>query len=79
MPPEGPEREQTYRVWIDHMIACGINEDRARQHFAEWADEDTYFPLEEELAELGTVGFRSECVWQKGPIAVMVGRKETSA
>ncbi len=76
MPREESERQQTYRLWIDHMMACEINERRAQQHLAEWAEEDTYFPIEEELAGLRTAGFRSECVWRKGPIAVMVGRKE---
>ena len=79
MPRAEPERQQAYRLWIDHMIACGINEGRARQHFAEWAEEDTYFPVEEELAALETAGFRSECVWREDPMAVMVGRKEASA
>ncbi len=79
MPREGSGRQATYRQWIDHMAACGINEERARQHLAEWEGEDTYFPVEEELADLNTAGFRSECVWREGPMAVMVGRKEPSA
>ncbi len=79
MPRTGSARRRTYRLWIDHMMACGINEDRARQHLAEWEDEDTYFSLEEELADLGTAGFRSECVWREGPMAVMVGRKDPPA
>ena len=76
MPRAEPERQETYRLWIGHMMACGINEERAWQHLAEWEDEDTYFPVEEELAALETAGFRSECVWRKGPMAVMVGRKD---
>lgn len=79
MPRREPERRQTYRLWIDHMMTCGINEERAWQHLAEWEDEDTYFALEEELADLGTAGFRSECVWRVGPMAVMVGRKDSPA
>ena len=79
MPRAEPERQRTYRLWIDHMMACGISEEGAWQHLAEWADEDTYFPLEEELASLGTAGFHSECTWRQGPIAVMVGRKAPSS
>ena len=75
MPAEPAASEATWRSWIDHMAAHGIDEQEARGHFAQWAEEDTYFPLEEELAAIGAAGFDAECVWSHGPMAVLVGRK----
>ncbi len=75
MPAEPTASEATWRSWIDHMVAHGIDKQRAREHFAQWAEEDTYFPLEQELAAIGAAGFDAECVWSQGPMAVVVGRK----
>ena len=75
MPAASPEREATWRSWIDHMGACGIEEPRAREYFAQWSEEDTYFPLEDELDAVRTTGFQAECIWRQGPVAVVVGRK----
>ena len=69
-------RERTYRLWAAHLVACGIDEQRAYRHFDEWALEDTYFPLDEELAALRQAGFHAECVWRDGPNTLMVGRKD---
>ncbi len=74
MPAAPPEREATWRNWIDHMVARGIDEPRAREYFTQWAEEDTYFPLEEELEAARAAGFDAECVWQQGPVAVVVAR-----
>ena len=75
MPAHSPEREARYAFWAAHMVSRGIPEARAYQHFEEWAEEDTYFPVEEELAALEAAGFEAGIAWQKGPIAVLVGRK----
>ena len=75
MPARPPERDATYAFWAAHMASRGIPEARAYQHFAEWAEEDTYFPIEEELAGLQAVGFDPGIAWTEGPIAVLVGRK----
>tara|TARA_B110000014_G_C20082648_1_gene565942 strand:- start:663 stop:1334 length:672 start_codon:yes stop_codon:yes gene_type:complete len=75
IPTSGPEKERLYRYWADHLIASGIKEDRAWKHFEEWAEEDAYFSLADELKALETVGFESHCVWREGPNAVIVGRR----
>ncbi len=75
MPIDKEEGEQLYRYWTDHLATAGISEERARQHFNEWAEEDTYLPLEAELLELSRVGFDAACVWREGPMAVVVARK----
>ncbi len=68
MPVDDEEREQLYRHWADHMVASGIDEDRAWQYFEEWSEEDTYLPLEAELAVLSDAGFEAERVWNDGPV-----------
>jgi tRNA (cmo5U34)-methyltransferase len=52
----------------------GISDAEARGHFAAWADEDRYFPLDAELAALREAGFDEvECVWRRGLCAVVCG------
>ena len=75
MPAGRAEQAATYEAWAGHMAACGIERSRAFEHFAEWADEDTYFPLEAELDALRAGGFDAECVWERGPMAVVAGRR----
>ena len=68
-------RERTYRLWAAHLVSCGIGEQRAYRHFDEWALEDTYFSLEDELAAMRRAGFDAECIWRDAPNTLMVGRK----
>jgi tRNA (cmo5U34)-methyltransferase len=75
MPAEVSEREQMFQYWADHMMARGIEEQRTWRHFAEWSEEDTYLPLEAELDALRAVGFEARCVWQAGPIGVVVATR----
>ena len=75
MPAEPAAAEATWRAWAEHMVAQGIEEGRAFEHFEEWSEEDTYFPLEDELVAVAAAGFDAECVWQEAGIAVVVGRK----
>jgi tRNA (cmo5U34)-methyltransferase len=52
----------------------GITDPEARGHFAAWADEDRYFPLEAELSALRQAGFDEvECFWRRGLSAVTCG------
>lgn len=76
MPAGQAAQAATYEAWAAHMVACGIERARAFEHFAEWADEDTYFPLEAELDALRAVGFDADCVWRQGPMAVVAGRRQ---
>ena len=69
-------QEQCYRIWAAHLVSCGIEERRAYEHFDEWAVEDTYFPLDDELAALRKVGFHAECSWRDQPNTLFVGRKK---
>ncbi len=74
MPADPAGREASYDAWADHMVECGIERARALEHFAEWAEEDTYFPLEEELAAMRAAGLDAECVWRNRSMAVVAGR-----
>lgn len=49
----------------------GISDAEARGHFASWAEEDRYFPLDVELRALREAGFDEvECFWRRGLSAV---------
>ena len=69
-------RDRTYRLWAAHLVSCGISEERAYRHFDEWALEDTYFPVDEELAAMREANFDAECAWRVPPNTLMVARKD---
>lgn len=75
MPDDDEERRALYRYWADHQVRSGIPEERAWAHFEEWAEEDTYLPLNAELEALRDVGFQARPVWNDGPAGVVVARK----
>ena len=75
MPAEPAAREAAWRAWADFMVKQGVEEQRAFEYFEEWAEEDTYFPFEEELESVESAGFSAECVWREVGMAVIVGRK----
>ncbi len=70
--PEEPERKAAaYDYWAAHMARNGIDRDTAYSHFAEWAEEDTYFPLSQELACLASAGLDATHLWREGPASVV--------
>lgn len=75
MPAGEPRRSKDYARWAAHLVSCGIEKDRAYEHFREWAGEDTYFPLEMELEAMSEAGFDAICAWRDVPNTLMVGRK----
>jgi tRNA (cmo5U34)-methyltransferase len=69
--PDGPERRRMLLDWYGHMARQGISEEQADGHFAQWAEEDHYIPLIDELALIGRGGFpRPDCFWRDGGLAV---------
>ena len=68
-------REQSYRRWATHLVSCGIDEQRAYEHFAAWSAEDTYFSVDDELAAMREAKFQADCIWQDRPHTLLVGRK----
>ncbi len=75
MSSRATSRERCYRIWAAHLVSCGIEEQRAYEHFEEWASEDTYFPPSDELAALREAGFDAQRVWRDRPNTLLVGRK----
>ena len=71
MPADPAARRADYESWAAHLVSCGIEERQAWRHFEEWSGEDTYFPLEEELAALEEAGFDAVCLWRAVPQAVV--------
>ena len=78
MPAELHARETVWRGWAAHLMSCGIPEERAYEHFAEWQEEDTYFPKEVEAAAMRAAGFEVSAVWRDGPMVVAMGRRSAS-
>jgi len=74
---EGPRLNAlVFDRWAARMAEHGITDADARGHFAAWADEDRYFPLDEELAALRRAGFAEvECFWRRGSSAICCGLK----
>jgi tRNA (cmo5U34)-methyltransferase len=72
------EDERLNRLVFDRLAARmgdhGITDAESRRHFAAWAKEDRYFPLDAELGALRRAGFDEvECFWRRGLSAVMCG------
>ena len=66
----------TFDRWAAHMAEHGMTDAEARGHFAAWAAEDRYFPLDEELAALRRAGFAEvECFWRRGSSAICCALK----
>ncbi|MYD85549.1 MAG: class I SAM-dependent methyltransferase [Acidobacteria bacterium] len=75
MPADAIQQRAAYTTWAAHLVASGIPEPRAWGHFREWADEDTYLPLDDELGALTAAGFSPARVWQSVPINVVKSTK----
>jgi tRNA (cmo5U34)-methyltransferase len=70
-------QKQAYRDWIKFMGTHGIDEDRARQNLAAWAQEDYYPPISAELRLLDRAGFSEPDVfWRKAPFVVFGGVRQ---
>jgi tRNA (cmo5U34)-methyltransferase len=68
---DGPERRQMVEDLFAHMGRNGISAEEAKAHFAEWAEEDFYVSLPDELALLAEAGFpRPDIFSRDGMIAV---------
>lgn len=72
MPTDPAKRQALFEHWAQHQVAHGVSEEQAWRHFDEWAEEDTYLPLDAELEALRATGFEAERVWNDGPIGIVV-------
>jgi tRNA (cmo5U34)-methyltransferase len=74
IPVEPGSRDRVYRKWADHLVESGIEEPQAWKHFEDWAGEDRYFSLEEELDGMIGAGLEAACYWQREPSTVTIGK-----
>ena len=79
MPAAPEERDAVRRGWVAHMESHGIDEAQAYRHLEEWSEEDTYFPLEDELAAMTGAGFDARRIWSRGPVSVLAARRAAPA
>jgi hypothetical protein len=63
-----------HAAWKSHLRRS-YSEEEARALLASWAREDTYVPLETELALLRQSGFTTEVLWRKEVFAVLQARR----
>jgi len=75
LPASEPGRTRAWRGWADHLVASGIEEAQAWRHFDDWSGEDTYLPLDAEVAALEAVGFQARCPWREGVSTVVVATR----
>lgn len=76
---DGPERGVMLQDWYAHMAQHGITAEEADGHFAQWAVEDVYMTLPDELALIADAGFpRPEIFWRDGLLSVYGGFKSGS-
>jgi tRNA (cmo5U34)-methyltransferase len=74
---EGHERERMLEDLSAHMGDYGISPDEAVGHLAQWAEEDYYVSLPDELRLIREAGFpHPDCFWREGLIAVYGGFKD---
>jgi tRNA (cmo5U34)-methyltransferase len=73
---DGPERRGMQLDWYLHMSRNGITAEQADAHWAQWAEEDAYMTLPDELSLIADAGFpRPEIFWRDGLLAVYGGFK----
>ena len=75
MSADPDERTETCRMWRSHMASRGVDNEKADWHFKQWSEEDMYFPINVELDAMTAAGLDARCVWNLGPIAMLVGQK----
>jgi len=69
--PDGPERARMIDDLFAHMAENGISASEAEGHLGQWAEEDFYVPLPDELDLIAGGGFpRPDVFWRDGLIAV---------
>ena len=69
--PDGPERRHVIEDLFAHMVRNGISASEAERHLGQWAEEDFYVPLPDELRLIADAGFpRPDVFWCDGEIAV---------
>ncbi|HUO30490.1 MAG TPA: methyltransferase [Bryobacteraceae bacterium] len=62
--------------WAAFMATQGFTLEQGYRNLDDWAAEDTYFSVREELEAMAAAGFeQAECAWRRGPIAIFAARR----
>jgi len=70
--------EPIRRRWAAHLVEHGDTQAQAFERFAQWATEDRYFGIDEELEMLRQAGFvEIDVRWRVGPSTVIVARRSS--
>jgi len=71
----GPFWSHLRDEWAAFMAGKGFSVEQAYQNLDDWAEEDTYFSVREELRAMANAGFEeAECFWRRGPVAILGAR-----
>jgi tRNA (cmo5U34)-methyltransferase len=58
--------------WASFMSGKGFTIEQAYRNLDDWAAEDTYFAVYEELAAMAQAGFaQPDCFWRRGPVTIL--------
>jgi len=61
--------------WASFMATKGFRLEQGYQNLDDWAAEDTYFSVREELTAMSQAGFeQAECFWRRGPTTILGAR-----
>ena len=67
-------RARDMAAWHAHLAATH-GKAGATKFLRAWADEDTYFTLDQETSLLADAGFRVDVAWRRGAFAVIAAVK----
>ena len=67
-------RQRDMAAWHGHL-ASTHGKAGATKFLRAWADEDTYFTLDQETSLLADAGFRVDVAWRRGAFAVIAAVK----
>ena len=68
----GPFWIEIRQEWAAFMASQGFTLEQGFQNLNDWAEEDTYFSVREELLTMIEAGFAEpECFWRRGPTTIL--------
>jgi trans-aconitate methyltransferase len=74
--PAGDRRlaRQQHDAWKVHLMKS-YSERQSQDYLVEWAHEDVYVPLNDEVQLMSGAGLKVEIIWRRDAFAVLRGRK----
>ncbi|MFO0554871.1 MAG: class I SAM-dependent methyltransferase [Polyangiaceae bacterium] len=73
LPEDGPVGRSLRAAWVEHLVQGGDTREAALARLADWAHEDRYFPIVDELDWMRRAGFvHVDVLIRRGPLASVV-------